>query len=230
MRRLGDILELKDADRALASRAIAGLAFDSRKTAPGDVFFALAGAKDDGLEHVGEALAKGAAAVVAERWTRDRQRRLRQGRRRPRRPRSRRRALLSAPARDHRRGHRHQRKDLGRRLRAPDLAGARLRVRLARHARRRVAPADRLRLADDAGPDRAARAPRPARRERRHPSRDGSLFAWPRPEAARRRAPRRGRVHQSHARPYGLSCDGRGLSRRQAEAVSRTFCPTARRP
>ena len=69
MRRLGDILDLGDADRALASRAIAGLAFDSRKTAPGDVFFALAGAKDDGLKHVGEALAKGAAAVVAERWT-----------------------------------------------------------------------------------------------------------------------------------------------------------------
>ncbi len=69
MRRLGDILELKDADGALASRAIAGLALDSRKTAPGYVFFALAGVKDDGLKHVGEALAKGAVAVVAERWT-----------------------------------------------------------------------------------------------------------------------------------------------------------------
>ena len=69
MRRLGDILELKDADGELASRAIAGLAFDSRKTAPGDLFFALSGAKDDGLRHVGEALAKGAAAVVAECWT-----------------------------------------------------------------------------------------------------------------------------------------------------------------
>jgi len=69
MRRLGDILELKDADGELASRAIAGLAFDSRKTAPGDLFFALSGAKDDGRRHVGEALAKGAAAVVAECWT-----------------------------------------------------------------------------------------------------------------------------------------------------------------
>jgi UDP-N-acetylmuramoyl-L-alanyl-D-glutamate--2,6-diaminopimelate ligase len=68
MRRLGDILELEDADREFASRAIAGLAFDSRKTAPGDIFFALAGAKDDGLKHVGEAVAKGAAAIVAERW------------------------------------------------------------------------------------------------------------------------------------------------------------------
>jgi len=68
MRRLGDILDLKDADRALGQRAIAGLAFDSRKTAHGDVFFALAGAKDDGLSHVGEALSRGAAAIVAERW------------------------------------------------------------------------------------------------------------------------------------------------------------------
>ncbi len=69
MRRLGDILELKGSDRALASRAVAGLAFDSRKTAPGDVFFALAGAKDDGFQHIAQAVAKGAAAVVAERWT-----------------------------------------------------------------------------------------------------------------------------------------------------------------
>jgi UDP-N-acetylmuramyl-tripeptide synthetase len=68
MRLLGDILELKDADRALGERAIVGLAFDSRKTAPGDIFFALAGAKDDGLKHVDEAVAKGAAAIVAERW------------------------------------------------------------------------------------------------------------------------------------------------------------------
>jgi UDP-N-acetylmuramyl-tripeptide synthetase len=68
MRRLGDILELKDADREFASRAVAGLAFDSRRTAPGDIFFALAGAKDDGLMHVGEAVANGAAAIVAERW------------------------------------------------------------------------------------------------------------------------------------------------------------------
>ena len=66
--RLGDILELEDADGALAWQAIAGLAFDSRKTAPGDVFFALAGAKDDGLNHVSEAVQRGAAAIVAERW------------------------------------------------------------------------------------------------------------------------------------------------------------------
>ncbi len=67
MRRLGDILDLESADGALASREIAGLASDSRKAMPGDVFFALAGAKGDGLDHAEEALAKGAAVVVAER-------------------------------------------------------------------------------------------------------------------------------------------------------------------
>ena len=98
MRLLGDILELKDADRALASRAIAGLAFDSRKTAPGDIFFALSGAKDDGLKHVGEAVAKGAAAIVAERWAETPNTAFVQRRRRPRFARACRGALLSAPA------------------------------------------------------------------------------------------------------------------------------------
>ena len=166
MRRLGDILELKDADRELASRAIAGLAFDSRKTAPGDVFFALAGAKDDGLKHVGEAVEKGAAAIVAERWAETPERRLRSGRRRARSACSRRRAFLSASAGDDRRGNRHERKNLGRRLRSPDLAGLRRGIRVDRDDRRRVAPADGLWIADHAGPDRAARASRPARRHR----------------------------------------------------------------
>jgi UDP-N-acetylmuramoyl-L-alanyl-D-glutamate--2,6-diaminopimelate ligase len=66
MTRLGDILDLENADHALASREIAGVASDSRKVQPGDVFFALAGAKDDGLRHAGDALAKGAGAIVAE--------------------------------------------------------------------------------------------------------------------------------------------------------------------
>ena len=67
MTRLRDILDLDD--DALASREIAGIAFDSRKVEPGDVFFALAGGKDDGLRHAGEAAAKGASAIVAERET-----------------------------------------------------------------------------------------------------------------------------------------------------------------
>ncbi len=69
MVRLGDIVDLENADEALASRAIVGIASDSRKIQPGYAFFALAGSRDDGLAHVGDALARGAAAVVAERET-----------------------------------------------------------------------------------------------------------------------------------------------------------------
>ena len=67
MIRLGDIVELSAGDGTLAGRAVAGVASDSRNVRPGDLFFALAGAKDDGLKHVADALARGAAAVVAER-------------------------------------------------------------------------------------------------------------------------------------------------------------------
>src|SRR5271167_4593183 len=67
MTRLSDILDLENGDHPLASREIGGVAFDSRKVRPGDVFFALAGAKDDGLRYAGDALARGAAAIVAER-------------------------------------------------------------------------------------------------------------------------------------------------------------------
>jgi UDP-N-acetylmuramoyl-L-alanyl-D-glutamate--2,6-diaminopimelate ligase len=45
---------------------VAGLAVDSRRVRPGDVFFALAGVREDGRRHVREALARGAVAVVAE--------------------------------------------------------------------------------------------------------------------------------------------------------------------
>src|SRR5271157_5042200 len=67
MIRLGDIVDLGAADAAFACRAVAGVASDSRKIKPGDVFFALAGAKDDGLKHAPDAVARGAAAIVAER-------------------------------------------------------------------------------------------------------------------------------------------------------------------
>ena len=59
---LGDLLGL-----AGPAIEVTGLAADSRKVAPGDVFFALAGARDDGLKHVAQAAARGAAAIVAER-------------------------------------------------------------------------------------------------------------------------------------------------------------------
>jgi UDP-N-acetylmuramoyl-L-alanyl-D-glutamate--2,6-diaminopimelate ligase len=64
---LGDILDLENADDTLASRPFRAIVCDSRKVEPGDVFFAFVGVKDDGLRHVGEALAKGAAAIVGER-------------------------------------------------------------------------------------------------------------------------------------------------------------------
>jgi len=54
-------------DAALAEREAAGLCVDSRKAKPGDVFFALAGAKSDGLEFVADAAARGAKIIVAER-------------------------------------------------------------------------------------------------------------------------------------------------------------------
>ncbi|RBP16750.1 UDP-N-acetylmuramoylalanyl-D-glutamate--2,6-diaminopimelate ligase [Roseiarcus fermentans] len=67
MVRLADIVDLEGEDAALADRAVAGVASDSRIVRPGDVFFALAGARDDGLTHAADAVARGAAAIVAER-------------------------------------------------------------------------------------------------------------------------------------------------------------------
>jgi UDP-N-acetylmuramoyl-L-alanyl-D-glutamate--2,6-diaminopimelate ligase len=67
MVRLGDIVDLEKADGELATREVRGIACDSRRVQQGDVFFALAGARDDGLMHVAEAAARGAAVIVAER-------------------------------------------------------------------------------------------------------------------------------------------------------------------
>jgi UDP-N-acetylmuramoyl-L-alanyl-D-glutamate--2,6-diaminopimelate ligase len=46
--------------------SVAGLSHDSRAVSPGDVFFAMPGARTDGNRHAREALAKGAVAVVSE--------------------------------------------------------------------------------------------------------------------------------------------------------------------
>jgi UDP-N-acetylmuramoyl-L-alanyl-D-glutamate--2,6-diaminopimelate ligase len=67
VKRLNEILDLGPGDLGVADRPIGGLTADSRKVRPGDAFFALAGAKQDGLAFVAEALAKGAAVVVGER-------------------------------------------------------------------------------------------------------------------------------------------------------------------
>jgi UDP-N-acetylmuramoyl-L-alanyl-D-glutamate--2,6-diaminopimelate ligase len=48
-----------------AARTVAGVAFDSRKVRPSEVFVALAGAKADGARFIADAVAKGAVAVVS---------------------------------------------------------------------------------------------------------------------------------------------------------------------
>ncbi len=67
MKRLAEILDLGPGEADVAERPIGGLTADSRKVRPGDAFFALAGAKQDGLAFVADAFARGAAVVVGER-------------------------------------------------------------------------------------------------------------------------------------------------------------------
>jgi UDP-N-acetylmuramoyl-L-alanyl-D-glutamate--2,6-diaminopimelate ligase len=67
VKRLDQILDLGPGEAGLAERPISGLTADSRKVRPGDAFFALAGARQDGLAFVADALAKGAAVVIGER-------------------------------------------------------------------------------------------------------------------------------------------------------------------
>lgn len=63
--------ELAEASGGSASgrwaRPITGVAIDSRRVAPGDVFFALVGPNQDGHDYVARALAAGAAAAVVSR-------------------------------------------------------------------------------------------------------------------------------------------------------------------
>jgi UDP-N-acetylmuramoyl-L-alanyl-D-glutamate--2,6-diaminopimelate ligase len=53
-------------DARLASLEVFGLAYDSRKVQPGDVFFAFAGAHADGARFAAAAVEQGAVAVVSE--------------------------------------------------------------------------------------------------------------------------------------------------------------------
>lgn len=54
-------------DRRFAALAITGMTADSRAVRPGDLFVAVPGTKADGLQYVAQAVAAGAAAVMAER-------------------------------------------------------------------------------------------------------------------------------------------------------------------
>lgn len=67
--RLADLLRVDEmqAVRGSLSRAVTGLAIDSRRVAPGEVFFALPGRRADGADFIDEAVARGAVAVVAAR-------------------------------------------------------------------------------------------------------------------------------------------------------------------
>src|ERR1700722_15504516 len=67
-----EIMRLRDlfsADATIDPRAaseVTGLAVDSRAVKPGDVFFALAGSKTDGVRFIDAAIASGAVAVVGD--------------------------------------------------------------------------------------------------------------------------------------------------------------------
>ena len=54
-------------DARFAVIEVGGISADSRTIRPGDLFVAVAGTKDDGLQFIGQAVASGAAAVMAER-------------------------------------------------------------------------------------------------------------------------------------------------------------------
>ncbi len=66
--KLADLpLEHARFDPRFAGRQLAGVASDSRKVKPGDLFVAVPGTRSDGLGFVPQALAAGAVAVMAER-------------------------------------------------------------------------------------------------------------------------------------------------------------------
>ncbi|MCZ7658034.1 MAG: UDP-N-acetylmuramoyl-L-alanyl-D-glutamate--2,6-diaminopimelate ligase [Xanthobacteraceae bacterium] len=65
---LGQLLDdAAEIDPREAAREVAGVAADSRKVKPGDLFVAIPGTRSDGLGFVPQALAAGAVAVAAER-------------------------------------------------------------------------------------------------------------------------------------------------------------------
>ena len=66
--KLADLLSVDAvADVRFAALDLTGVSADSRTVKPGDLFVAVAGSSDDGLNFVSQALASGAAAIMAER-------------------------------------------------------------------------------------------------------------------------------------------------------------------
>ncbi len=64
---LGELVPEATHPRGAGAVVVAGLCADSRAVGPGFAFFAVPGTKADGLDHVSDAVARGAVAVVAER-------------------------------------------------------------------------------------------------------------------------------------------------------------------
>ena len=197
-----------------AGRRLAGVAFDSRTVKPGDVFVALAGSQADGARFIGDAVAKGAVAVVS-------------GEARPDDldatvafakvddPRL---ALSLAAAIVHPRqpgtivavtgtsG-----KSSVCRFHPADLSGARARGGQPRYGGDRHLQGVQIRLVDDTRPALPARVSGQAGGRRRHASGDGSLFAWARPAPSRWRQADGGRLPQSRPRPSRLSSERGGV-------------------
>ena len=166
-------------DARLATLDVTGISADSRTIKPGDLFVAVAGAKDDGLRFVAPALAAGAAAVMAERAL-------------PTAPPTAspssrsaivRRALALAAAKFFRASRRRSRRSPARagRPRSPPSRARSERARRTggehRHRRPRCPDARGLRLAHHARSGRAAPLARRACRRGRDPPRHGSFLA-----------------------------------------------------
>ncbi|WNG29481.1 UDP-N-acetylmuramoyl-L-alanyl-D-glutamate--2,6-diaminopimelate ligase [Cystobacter fuscus] len=67
--KLTDVLAGCGAEQTSGGRTpvdVTGVSQDSRKVKPGDLFVAVPGAKEDGAQYVGEAVSRGAVAVVSE--------------------------------------------------------------------------------------------------------------------------------------------------------------------
>lgn len=63
---------IPDADASLAGQTFTGITQDSRKVAPGDIFVALNGSRVNAVKFIDDALAAGAAAVLADKSVFDR--------------------------------------------------------------------------------------------------------------------------------------------------------------
>ncbi len=213
---------------------VTGVTADSRAVAPGCVFFAVPGTQGrrPGLRRAARRGGRGRGGGGGARVPRD----LPTAPPIVRVPDVRRALALAAAARcirgqpgDHRRRHRHQRQDLGRRVHPPDPRGVRPAGGEPRHHRRRRAVGRRLRLADDARPGDAARDARPTspREGVTHLAMEASSHGLDqrRLDGVRLTA---ARLHQSRPRPPRLpSRRSRTISRPSCGCSTRC-CPTER--